>query len=140
MNRVAIVARLKEGAELRAGELLTELPPFNLAESGLLRHCIYLSAGEVVFVFEGDQVEWIVDDQLAGQFLHPLLAGALEVWRPIVDGEPRIASERFSWERDAAGSRDSQPRRALANKPASSRNRHSPNGRLTKHDMSHERN
>lgn len=104
MERVAIVARLKEGAQARAGELLDQPPPFDLDESGLLRHSIYLSTGEVVFVFEGHQVEWIVDDQLAGQFLHPVLAGALDAWRPIVDGAPRIARERFSWERDPAES------------------------------------
>jgi hypothetical protein len=51
--------------------LLEQPPPFDLDESGLLRHNIYLSAREVVVIFEGDQVEWIVDEQLAGQFLHP---------------------------------------------------------------------
>jgi hypothetical protein len=99
MERLAIVARLKEGTATRAGELLEQPPPFDLDESGLLRHNIYLSAGEVVFIFEGDQVEWIVDEQLAGQFFHPLLADALDAWRPLVDGPPRIARERFSWER-----------------------------------------
>jgi hypothetical protein len=99
MERLAIVARLKEGTGTRAAELLERPPPFDLDESGLLRHSIYLSAGEVVFIFEGDQVEWIVDEQLAGQFLHPLLADALDAWRPLVDGPPRIARERFSWER-----------------------------------------
>jgi hypothetical protein len=53
-------------------------------------------------LFEGDQVEWIVDEQLAGQFLHPVSADALDAWRPLVDGCPRIARERSSWERDAA--------------------------------------
>ena len=101
-ERLAIVARLKDGAGTRAGELLEQPPPFELEESGLLRHSIFLSAGEVVCIFEGDQVEWIVDEQLAGQFLHPVLADALDAWRPLVDGSPRIARERFSWERDAA--------------------------------------
>jgi hypothetical protein len=29
----------------------------------MVRHSVYLSADEVVFVFEGQQVEWVVDDQ-----------------------------------------------------------------------------
>jgi len=102
MERLVIVARLKDGAWTRAGELLEQPPPFELEGSGLLRHSIFLSAGEVVFIFEGDQVEWIVDEQLAGQFLHPVLADALDAWRPLVDGSPRMAREHFSWERDAA--------------------------------------
>lgn len=103
MERLAIIARLKDGAWTRAGELLEQPQPFELEESGLLRHSIFLSAGEVVFIFEGDQVEWIVDEQLAGQFLHPVLADALDAWRPLVDGSPRMARERFSWERDGGG-------------------------------------
>jgi hypothetical protein len=103
MERLAIIARLKDGAWTRAGELLEQPPPFELEGSGLLRHSIFLSAGEVVFIFEGDQVEWIVDEQLAGQFFHPPLADALDAWRPLVEGSPRIARERFSWERDAGG-------------------------------------
>jgi len=35
--------------------------------------------------------------------LHPVLADALDAWRPLVEGSPRIARERFSWERDAGG-------------------------------------
>jgi hypothetical protein len=54
MARVAIVARLKEGGGPRAAELIAAGPPFELAETGLTRHSVYLSAGEVVFVFEGE--------------------------------------------------------------------------------------
>jgi hypothetical protein len=75
MERVAIVAHLKEGSEPRAAELIAKGPPFNLAETGIVGHSVYLSASEVVFVFEGHQVEWIVDEP------------------------PRIAREKFGWDR-----------------------------------------
>lgn len=52
MERVAIVVRLKEGSGPRATELIEAGPPFDLAETGVLHHTVYLSAGEVVFVFE----------------------------------------------------------------------------------------
>ncbi|MEJ7793475.1 MAG: hypothetical protein WKF65_16025 [Gaiellaceae bacterium] len=53
MSQFAIIARLKPGAEPRAAELLRNRPPFDPAERGLERDAAYLSATEVVFVFEG---------------------------------------------------------------------------------------
>jgi hypothetical protein len=97
MGRVAIVARLKEGSGPRAAELIGAGPPFGLAETGITRHSVYLSAGEVVFVFEGHQVEWIVDDLIDDPF-RPTLQSALDSWRSILEGSPRIARERFGWE------------------------------------------
>ena len=101
MERVAIVARLKEGSGPRAAELIAAGPPFDLAEIGIAHHSVYLSAGEVVFVFEGHQVEWMVDDLINDPF-RPKLQSAFEAWRSIVDGSPRIARERFGWEAQAA--------------------------------------
>ena len=54
-----------------------------------------------MFVFEGHQVVWMVDELIDAPFHHEL-DRALEQWRPIVDGPPRIARERFGWQRDAA--------------------------------------
>ena len=62
MDTVALIARLKPGCEERAAQLLSSGPPFDPGERGLSRHSVYLSAGEGVFLFEGDQVEWIVRD------------------------------------------------------------------------------
>ena len=97
MERVAIVARLREGSGPRAAELIAAGPPFDLAETGIAHHSVYLSAGEVVFVFEGHQVEWMVDDLINDPF-RPTLQNAFDDWRSIVDGSPRIARERFGWE------------------------------------------
>jgi hypothetical protein len=97
MEGVAIVARLKEGTGPRAAELIAAGPPFDLASTGIVHHSVYLSAGEVVFVFEGHQVEWMVDDLIDDPF-QPKLQGTFYAWRSIVDGPPRIARERFGWE------------------------------------------
>ena len=99
MERVAIIARLKEGSEQRAAELVGAGPPFELADTGIVRHSVYISPSEAVFVFEGHEVEWIVD-QLVGEPFQYELQRALEQWREIVDGQPRVARERFGWQLD----------------------------------------
>lgn len=114
MERVAIVVRLKEGSGLRAAELIAAGPPFDLAETGIAHHSVYLSAGEVVFVFEGHQVEWMVDDLISDPS-QPKLQSAFGAWRSIVDGSPRIARERFGWDAQeavppAAGAMAGSPR------------------------------
>jgi hypothetical protein len=101
MERVAIVADLKRGSHGRAAELIAKGPPFDLAQSGLASHSVYLSGDEVVFVFEAHEVESIVEDLVDEPFQYKL-QGALDEWRAIVDGPPRIAREHFGWERDEA--------------------------------------
>jgi hypothetical protein len=101
MKRVAIVARLKEGSGPRAAQLIAGGPPFDLAEIGLASHSVYLSAGEVVFVFEGDQVEWTVDELIDNPF-RPEIQSAFDQWRAIIDGSPRIAREQLRWHVDGA--------------------------------------
>ena len=96
MERVAIIAHLKEGSEQRVADLVEAGPPFDLADAGIVRHSVYISAHEAVFVFEGHEVEWIVD-QLIDEPFHYELRRALEQWREIVDGQPRVARERFGW-------------------------------------------
>jgi len=100
VGRLALIARLKPGSEERASQLLEGGPPFDPAATGLSRHAVYLSAGEVVFVFEGDEVEWIVEEMVqepAGRSV----SSALDAWRELVDGQPRIARAAYFWERQA---------------------------------------
>ena len=97
MEQLAIVARLKSGTEPQAAKLIAKGPPFDPAESGLTRHAVYLSSGEVVFVFEGHEVEWIVDGMIDEPFRWPV-TDALDAWRPLVDGQPRIARPAYTWE------------------------------------------
>jgi hypothetical protein len=98
MQRLALVATLKEGAEPRALELIKRGPPFDPAERGFDGHTVFLSAQEVVFVFEGEEVEWHLDDLVEE-------AGAVRAaffeWRELVADEPRIARAVYTWGRDS---------------------------------------
>lgn len=96
MNRMMIVARLRDGTTQEAEALLEQGPPFDPEELGLHRHLAYLTSGEVVFIFEAPGVEWIVNDIIDD----PVVAAALAPWRQLVEGMPHIAHERFRWSRD----------------------------------------
>ncbi len=98
MNRLMIVARLQPGKHEEAEALLRRGPLFDPEELGLHRHAAYLTANEVVFVFEGSEVEWIVNDLIDD----PVLSTAFGRWRAILDEPPRLAHERYHWARDEA--------------------------------------
>ena len=91
MNRLMIVARLREGAHEEAEALIAAGPPFDPEELGLQRHAAYLTAGEIVFLFEAAEVEWIVNDIVDD----PVMSTAFGPWRNLIDGTPRLAHERF---------------------------------------------
>jgi hypothetical protein len=103
VKRLAIVARLKSGAHEAASKLIAEGPPFELGQTGMERHSVYLSATEVVFVFEGPDVEWLLSDLTDDSLTDPLhwtMQEAFARWRPMVEGRPRVASEQYFWARD----------------------------------------
>jgi hypothetical protein len=103
MEQLAIVAHLKEGAEPKAAALLAKGVPFSPEEHGIERHTVFLSADEVIFVFEGHEIEWRVDDLVTEPFQWAV-SEALEAWRELTDGPPRIARAQFTWERAPAPS------------------------------------
>jgi hypothetical protein len=100
VDRLVIVARLKDGKHTEAEALLRAGPPFDPEELGLHRHSVYLTASEVVFVFEAPEVEWIVNDVVDD----PVLSTAFGPWRELVDGPPRLGHERYFWSREQAKS------------------------------------
>jgi hypothetical protein len=99
MEQLAVIARLKDGTSERARELIANGPPFNAAEERLTRHTVFLSSHEVVFVFEGHEVEWIVDNVATEPFRWKVTQ-AFDAWRPIIDGEPRLAQVAYAWNSD----------------------------------------
>lgn len=99
MERLALIARLKEGSQPRAEELIAKGPPFDLEARGFLRHSVFLSATDVIFVFEAPEVESLVSALVDDPFQF-VVADALDEWRELVQGEPRIAREQFTWQRD----------------------------------------
>jgi hypothetical protein len=101
MTQVAIVVTLKSGAEERARALIAEGPPFDPAATGFTSHTIFLSADEVVFVFEGSEVEWRLDDLVDRPF--GVVRDTLDRWRPLVAGSPRIARVAYAWDTDGSG-------------------------------------
>jgi hypothetical protein len=92
-ERVAVVAGLKEGAREEAMQLIAAGPPFDPAAHGFERHAVYLSASEVVFLFEGAsagrRLAGLVDDMETSAFF-----GA---WAPLLEGTPRLAHEFYFW-------------------------------------------
>jgi hypothetical protein len=99
METIALIARLKPGTEIRADELIRKGPPFDAAGLGLDRHQVFLSAGEVMFVFEGHQVEWMLDDLVSDPNAWATHQ-ALEEWRALVEAPPRIARPAYTWKRE----------------------------------------
>lgn len=100
MNRVAVIARFNpEHAELVKG-LLAAGPPYELADTAIDRHTVYLSGHEAAFVFEGPDVEWEVED-LVDDFFSPEVRAVLVAWRTLLEEEPRIGRPVFFWERGA---------------------------------------
>jgi hypothetical protein len=100
MRQLAIVATLRSGTEEQARRLLESGPPFDPRERGFERHTVFLGANQVVFVFEGKEVEWRLDDLVDDQYAWVFQA-ALEAWRPLIEGEPRIARLAYTWPKDA---------------------------------------
>ena len=96
MHRLLITAHLQEGKNEEAARLLGAGPPFDPEELGLHRHAAYLTADEIVFVFEAPEVEWIVHDLVDD----PVLSTSLAPWRALVDGPPHIAHEHYFWARE----------------------------------------
>ena len=99
MQQLAVVGRLKPDSETTAKALIEAGPPFDPEVVGLGRHAIYLSSGEVVFVFEGPDVESVVGDIIDDPFRSP----ALTAWTELLDGSPRIARVAYSWDRRGGG-------------------------------------
>ena len=94
MQRFAFVAKLKPGSEAAAAGIVRSGPPYDPGEIGLARHGVYLGGSEVVFVFEGSDVE----QQLRDLINDPVASPAFAIWAPLLEGTPSIAHEVFYWE------------------------------------------
>jgi hypothetical protein len=93
-GQVAVVARLREGTEARARELIAQGPPFDPREMGFDRLAVYLSPGEVIFHFEGkgaaQKLADVVDDMV--------VSASFSAWAPLLEGTPNLAHESYFWE------------------------------------------
>lgn len=103
MEQLAIVATLRSGTEDEAKRLINLGPPYDPAEHGFTRHSVFLSPNEVIFVFDAPEVEEHLDALVADQSSW-VVQSTFEAWRPVLDGEPRIAPLAFSWRPETGSS------------------------------------
>ena len=95
VERLAVIAKLKEGTAEQAATLVRRGPPFDPGESGFERHAVYLSADQVIFLFEGDAADRGVEEILA----NGTRSAALGAWGPLLDQVPQLAVEGYYWKR-----------------------------------------
>ena len=108
MQRVVVTAKLKPGRHEAAAELLRAGPQYDPGEIGLVRHGVYLGSSEVVFLFEGPDVEDRLRDLLNDQ----AVTASFAAWGPLLEGTPSAAHELFYWEaahEDAEGTTSENP-------------------------------
>ena len=99
MNRLAVIAKLRQGNEGRAEELIAEGPPFEPSGMGFERHSVYLTGDHVVFVFEGGRL----DQLMRAVVKNPSSVVAFRKWEELLEGTPRVAREAYHWERGHDG-------------------------------------
>jgi hypothetical protein len=95
MERVAVVGKLKRGAEARAEALIKEGPPFNPEESGFERHAVFVSGDQIVLVFEGGRLDQLLESVVTA----PDVSAKLQAWEPLLEGTPSIAHSAYFWQR-----------------------------------------
>jgi hypothetical protein len=94
VDRVVLVARLKDGERERAEQLLADgVEP--IVSEAVDRWVVFLSAGEVVFLFEGEGARASVLTTLDD----PVMSTSLARWLPLFDGPLHRAYEARAWER-----------------------------------------
>jgi hypothetical protein len=94
IERVAIVAQLAQDSHEQARRILEGGAQYDLAETGLERHSVFLAEQTVVFVFEGRAVGGAIRDLLND----PAMSGLFSAWGPLLEGTPTLAHEEFYWE------------------------------------------
>jgi hypothetical protein len=96
-QRATVVVPLKEGMLERARELASKGPPFDPADTLLVRHQLLLTQAEAIFVFEADSEAAL--EALLGRLD---VWAAAAAWSTIVAGPPRLAEVVYAWARTDA--------------------------------------
>ena len=97
MERLVLIARLRPDVHERAEELAS-IEPESGWDRALVRGSTFLSAREVVFLIEGDDV----DLRTRQWFDDPVLSAAFSSWLPLFEGPLHAAREVATWEWRAA--------------------------------------
>lgn len=91
-EKAAIVVPLWPGGRTEVEGLLRNGPPFDPDRLGLVRHEVYVSDDEVIFVFQG--LPAVFAERLAED---DSFWNAATAWRPLVRGRARFAEAAYSW-------------------------------------------
>jgi hypothetical protein len=92
VEAAAIVVPLRPGSRNEVEALLRNGPPFDPSRVGLVRHDVFVSEEEVIFVFRGLPpafAERLAEDDS--------FWNAVTAWRPLVRGRARFAEAAYSW-------------------------------------------
>jgi hypothetical protein len=98
-TRIAVAAKIRPGKRANLEQMLSEGPPFDLADAGFDHHQIYLGDEDIFFVFDGGSPVTAVKRLAAERALmgHVLrMAGVLS--------SPHLLAEAYSWDRPLAAS------------------------------------
>jgi hypothetical protein len=96
---LAVVVPLRDGSHEAVRKLLEAGPPFDPESLPLDRHQVFLTPGEVVFVFESRFGAHGLESLLEAPALWEIAAS----WSEHVAGAPRIAEDVYSWTRPGDG-------------------------------------
>jgi len=90
---VGIVVPLRKRGLANTAALIEQGPPFDLEAIGVARHDVLLSEREVIFLFEGTQL----DETMQRLLQDPSVWQAASGWARVIAGPPRLAEQRFGW-------------------------------------------
>ena len=93
-RKATVVVPLEEGAIDRVRQLVSHGPPFDPAETPLIRHELMLTPQEAIFVFEAE-----TEDELRALLGQLDIWAAAAAWGELVSGPPRLADIAYAWER-----------------------------------------
>ena len=92
VESAAIVVPLRPDSRTEVEALLRNGPPFDPSRLGLVRHEVFVSEDEAIFVFHG--LPSVFAQQLAED---DSFWNAATEWRPLVRGRARFADSAYSW-------------------------------------------
>jgi hypothetical protein len=92
VETAAIVVPLRPGSREEVEALLRNGPPFDPSRLGLVRHEVFLSEDEVIFIFHG--LPSVFAQRLAED---DSFWNAATAWPPLVRGRARFAEAAYSW-------------------------------------------
>jgi hypothetical protein len=93
-SRIAVAAKIRPGKRATLEQMLSEGPPYDLADAGFEHHQVYLGDEDVFFLFEGGSPVTTVKRLAAERSLigHVVRMAA-------VLSSPHLLAEAYSWDR-----------------------------------------